>query len=63
MNERCALTIKLERVPERITRSSKDNPLEVKILLISSNEKLVSIMFGLTFEAAETLPSLRPVGI
>lgn len=52
-----------EYSPERMTRSSKDNPLVEKWLIISSNVKLVSTMLGLTFEATETIPSLLPVGI
>lgn len=50
-------------VPERVTRSSKDNPLEEKRSIISSIVKLVSTMLGLTFEADDTFPSLLPVGI
>ena len=52
-----------EYEPERMTRSNKDNPLLENRLIISSIVKLVSKMFGLTFEATETMPSLLPVGI
>ena len=51
------------KLPERVTRSSKDNPLEEKSFIMSSTEKLVSTILGLTLEAAETFPSLLPVGI
>lgn len=50
-------------LPERVTRSSKDNPLEEKSFFMSSTEKTVSAILGLTLEAAETIPSLLPVGI
>lgn len=48
--------------PERMTRSSADSPFDEKRFIIWSTEKLVSTMFGRTFDAADIFPSLRPVG-
>jgi hypothetical protein len=47
-------------VPERVTRSSRVSPLEVKLAAMASTEKPVSMMFLLTLDARETMLSRRP---
>jgi hypothetical protein len=47
-------------VPERVTRSSRVSPLEVKLAAMASTEKPVSMMFLLTLDARETRLSRRP---
>lgn len=45
-----------------MTKSSMDKPLEEKRRAISSREKLVSIMLGLTLDIDDVRPSLLPSG-